>query len=114
MILVGVTFVPKSAAKAMAGKIISQTGITVHYEGLFPRLFLDDVRVTKTFLDLVSEPLALLMVGDVTFAKDVSPDLLLHKVTSIGLVGDASVEDPDLLPMVQFLAQGPGTVRVAS
>lgn len=115
VILIGVALLPRGAQKALAGKLINQTGEILYYEGANPRVFVEDMRFTKGFLDLVQEPMALLLIGDGTFAADVTPELLSRKVQSIALIGDATVEDPALLPMVQYLAKhAVGSIKVAS
>ena len=115
LILVGQILLPKSAQAAIAGKVISQTGHVLYYEGAAPRVFMQDMRFSKAFLDLVEEPLALVVLGDCTFAADVTPELLRQKVRSMALIGDATVEDPALQPVVQYLANPViGEITVAS
>lgn len=115
LVLIGSTFLPRSAQSALTGKIVSQAGEVLYYDGGNPRVFMDDVRVTKGFLELVKAPLALILVGDASFAGDVTPELLAQKVGSITAGGDVSVENPDLLPMVQYLAKSvSGSIQVAA
>ncbi len=114
LILVGVVMLPKSAMTAMAGKVITQVGQVVYYEGENPRVFMDDVRLTKAFFDLIEEPIALLLIGDPTFGADVTPELLRAKVRSMAVIGDVTLENADLLALIQFLAKplvGSVTVR---
>lgn len=106
VILIGHVLLPKSAERALAGKIINQTGQIVYYEGgTNLRVFMEDVCLTKAFFDLVEEPMTLVLVGDSTFSVDVTPEVLRQKVRSIALVGDATVENPDLQPVIQFMAK---------
>ena len=105
LILVGQVLLPKSAQSAIAGKIISQTGHLFYYEGSAPRVFMQDVHISKAFLELVEEPMALVLVGDSTFAADVTPELLRSKIRNLALIGDATVEDPALQPLLQYLAK---------
>jgi len=114
LILVGEPILPRSAQRALAGKIINQTGHVVYYDGENPRVFGDGTRFTKAFFELVQEPLVL-VAGDCTFAADVTPELLRQKVRSLALSGEATVERADLEPVVQYLATSTaGRVTVAA
>lgn len=115
VILVGQVLLPKSAQGPLATKIINQTGQILYYEGGNPRVFFEDVRITRGFLELLEDHTTLLLVGDSTFAADVPAALLRQRVQSIALLGDATVEAPTLQPLVQFLARpAVGSVKVAA
>ena len=115
LILVGQVVLPRSAQAAIAGKVLTQTGNLYYYEGVDPRVYMEDVRFTKAFFDLVQEPLNLVLIGDSTFAADVTPELLRQKVRHLALIGDATVENPDLQPLLQYLARpAAGSIAVAS
>lgn len=114
VVLVGQIVLPREAQGLLGCKIISQTGQVVYYDaGATPRVFLEDTHFSKAFFDLIPQPITLVLVGDCSFAADVTPEVLRAKVHSVVLVGDARVEDAALRPMLQYLATTlAGTISV--
>lgn len=106
LVLVGQVLLPQSGQSVLTGKILTQVGQIVYYDDSAPlRVFMTDLRLTKAFFDLVREPVSLVLVGDATFAADVTAEILQQKVHTLALVGDCQVEDPALLPHLQFMAK---------
>ena len=106
LVLSGQVLLPKSAQAIIAAKTLSTTGQIVYYDDdAPPRLFLGDTRLTKAFLEQFHDPMTLVLIGGGTFTADVTPDLLRSAVRSAVLIGHVTVENPDLAPVLQFLAR---------
>ncbi len=113
--LIGQIVLPKEAEALLTGKVISQVGQIAYYDGLNPRVFFEDTRLARAFFDLVDKPETLVLLGDTTFAADVTPELFRAKVAGVAIIGDVTLENADLRSVLQFLARTQfGEIHVAS
>jgi len=104
LMLIGQLFLPKDVYSALTAKITMQVGQVGQYTGDRVRIWVEDTRIDRAFLELIDEPTALVMFKQATFAADVLPELLKAKVTSIASTEDIYVENPDLETLVRYLA----------
>lgn len=104
IMLVGQIFVPKQAYADFADRISMQVGQIGHYVGERARLWTENARIDRAFLELIDEPTALVFFEEVTFAEDVTPDLLRAKISSIAATELIHVKNAELQGMVRFLA----------
>ena len=115
LILVGQILLPRSAQEHVAARILHEIGQVTYYDDdAKPWVFHGNTRLTAGFLDLLEEPRTLILMDQSTFAADVTPQLLRGKASGLVLLGDATVEEETLLPMVQYLAKTSlGSIRLA-
>lgn len=104
LMLIGQLFLPNDVYSALTAKITIQVGQVGQYTGDRVRIWVEDTRIDRAFLELIEEPTALVMFEQATFAADVLPELLNAKVTSIASTEDIYVENPDLEALVRYLA----------
>ncbi len=104
LMVVGQVFVPKEGQSMFTSKITMEVGQVGQYTGNLVRVWTEDTRFDRAFLELLQEPTALVMFDSATFAADVSPDLLKAKVSSIASTDDIRVESPDLVALVRYLS----------
>jgi hypothetical protein len=90
------------ASEVVLSSVLTIEGQLVWYDGQRPRIFSGSETFGRAFLELLDEPLALVLVGDHRFAADVPPALLREKVSSIALIGTVSAP-VELLPILQLL-----------
>ena len=101
IIAVGQAILPR-ASQDVLGPVMRVEGQTIWYRGTTPRLIMGEEEFGQQFLELVDEPISLIVFGHVRFSDDVSPDILRAKVAEIVLFG--SIRAPkNVIPVVQFL-----------
>lgn len=103
LMLIGQIFVPKAACSVFAERMTMQIGQIGHYVGEQARLWTEPTRIDRTFLELTAEPTACVFFEQVTFAEDVTADLLRAKVSSIAATDTIRVKNPELEGVVRFL-----------
>lgn len=102
VIAAGVIVAPAAQRDVIEPKL-EVTGQTSWYEGDDPRAFFDDTELGPDFFRLLDHKVSLVTFGDITLTEGVTEQMLLDKVSSIALFGDAIVP-PGLIGAVQVLA----------
>jgi hypothetical protein len=97
----GQLLLPRASEGTLA-PALSADGHIVWYGGERVRVFIGDERLGRGFFELLDEPLALVLVGDVVIEDDVPPTLLREKVTEITLVGTLTASR-EVVPVLQLL-----------
>ena len=97
----GQIFAVRGSETALGSKIGQMTG-QVFYLPAKMRSIMGDESVGKAFLDLLPEPTALVVMGELTFEDDVPAELLQSKIVEIVLMGEIHAPQA-LIPLVQFL-----------
>lgn len=115
LVLVGQIFVPRSGQGALSARTLHVGGQLFPYDDdARPRIFIGAPHLTRAFFEAGEEPMTLVLIGGGLFAADVTPDVLRHAVRSAVLIGGAAVENPDLAPVLQYLARTQlGAISVA-
>ncbi|HZO89718.1 MAG TPA: hypothetical protein VFB38_15420 [Chthonomonadaceae bacterium] len=67
-----------------------------------PRLFMGEERLGRQFLELLPKPTPIVIMGKLTFAEDVTVELLQQKVPEIVLMGQICAPEA-LIPILQVL-----------
>ena len=101
----GPMYVPKGSEGPIRAKLRDLRGPSFSYR--YPpgaRLIISEETFGRAFLEMLPEPTPLLVFGELTFEKDVTPELLKSKIPEIVLIGQISVPK-DLLPVVQILTE---------
>jgi len=99
----GQLFAPRSGEAAISAKLAQLNGQNFFLPS-DARTFMGEETVGKEFLELLEAPIALVVMGSLTFGSDVTRELLRSKVTEIVLMG--SIQAPaDLVPLVQVLTK---------
>lgn len=88
LIVAGQLFVPRASESAIGSKLHYSSGQIFYYKGGTPRMMVGDNRINAGFLEMASEPLTLILVGDTKFTSDITVELLQQKVHDLILIGD--------------------------
>jgi hypothetical protein len=103
LIINGVLAAPKESQAVLSGSISRMNGVTAYYSGTTPRVFTGHDHFTNAFFAYLELPITMILVGEFTFAPDVSAELLKEKVMELVLAGNLKAHR-DLVPLLQVLA----------
>ena len=92
-----------TASRDVLEPAIQVQGQAIWYEGVNPRVYFGDARIGPDFLRLLDPPAALMVLGDLTVAEDVTEAALREKLTGIAVFGDVFAP-AGLIGAVQILA----------
>ncbi|MFA9428846.1 hypothetical protein [Egicoccus sp. AB-alg2] len=81
------------ASEAVLAPVLTAEGQLVWYGGSRPRFFLGNESFGRDFFEALDDGTALVLVGDVEFADDVTPEVLRGRIEEITLVGRLSAPD---------------------
>ncbi|MCW3095986.1 MAG: hypothetical protein JWL77_1604, partial [Chthonomonadaceae bacterium] len=99
----GQIFATRGSESALIAKLIHIHG-QVFYLPANPRVFMGEESIGEAFLELLSEPTPLVIMGNLTIEKEVSAELLKSKISEIVLMGQLHVPKA-LLPLAQVLTK---------
>lgn len=99
--IAGQLLAPVGSEAALLSGIGNLTGQAVYYKP-GARMFMGHEKLGREFLELIDEPIALMITGHLEFEDDVTPDLLRAKISEIALCGHLEVPR-HLLAMAQLL-----------
>jgi len=97
----GQIFATKGSENAIGAKLISLQG-QIFYIPANPRLIMGEESIGQEFLELLPEPVPLVVMGKLTIEADVTREMLKSKINEITLMGDLNVPKT-LLPLAQVL-----------
>jgi hypothetical protein len=87
--IVGQLLAPRDSQSVLSGKLTQLTG-QILYIPPKSRLFMGNESINREFLELLSEPTPFVVMGNLTFEKDVTKDLVKEKIPEIVLMGNIS------------------------
>ncbi len=97
---IGQVFAPRGSEGALGAKLQIQG--QVFYLPADARTIMGDEKLGRQFLELLPKPVALVVMGQLTFTEEVTAELLQSKVTEIVLMGQIFAPEA-LVPLVQVL-----------
>jgi hypothetical protein len=97
----GQIFIPRGSEAAISSKLSRLEGQVIYYPA-GARFFYGTENFTAEFLELLPEPIPIMILGNGDFADDITVDLLRAKVTEIGLAGNI-VAPRHLVPLLNVL-----------
>ncbi|MDR3690409.1 MAG: hypothetical protein P4L46_13595 [Fimbriimonas sp.] len=99
----GQMFAPRSSQEVISCKLTHMTGQNFFLPNN-PRIFMGTESIGSEFLSLLDEPCPIVVMGTMTFERDVTKELLREKVSEIVLMG--TIEAPShLVPTLQILTK---------
>jgi hypothetical protein len=102
-----------AASRDVLEPAIQTQGQSIWYEGANPRIYNGDARLGADFLRLLDAPTALVVLGDLTIAADVTEEALREKLSGISVFGDV-ITPAKLVGAVQISATDIfGEIKVA-
>lgn len=99
----GQILAPLGSDVALTSAITGLMGQAFYYRA-GARIFMGHERLGREFFELVEEPIALMIVGHLEIADDVTPELFKAKVSEIAVCGNLEVPRT-LHALAQFLTQ---------
>ena len=102
--VIGNLFVPRGSEAALGAKLRHLIGNIIYYpadKGI-PRFWMDGESISREFLELLTEAMPFVIMGQVAIEDDVTADLLRSKVSEIVLAGTLKAPK-SLLPLLQVL-----------
>lgn len=101
------------AARDLLEPIMEAQGQTVWYRGQRPWVVTESTELGADFFRLLDEPIALVVLAELTITAGVTAELVREKVTSVALLGDVTAP-ADAVPALQALTtESFGAIRVA-
>lgn len=110
MVLVTGQFIAPEASRDVLEPAVQVHGQSAWYQGTRPKVFNDDTALGRDFFRLLREPVAVVVLGDLTLAAGVTEEMLFGKLTSLTVLGDV-ITSAQLLGAVQVLAEVFGETR---
>lgn len=102
--ITGQIILPREGAAALHKAVTSLTGQVVLYPEGEVRFLMGKERFGRAFLEMIDQPVCLVVLGKLVFDDDVEPDLLKAKVREVVLLG--KIDAPKALsPCLQYLAR---------
>lgn len=98
----GQVFAPVGSESAIDSKLKKITGQILYYPAGTVRVIIGIDTFDRAFLEALPEPLVLVVVGNLTFAKDVPADLLKQTIRHIALMGNINAPKA-IVPIVHVL-----------
>jgi hypothetical protein len=92
-----------AASRDVLEPAVQIQGQVIWYEGANPRVYNGDAQLNADFLRLLDAPIALVVLGDLNVADDVTEAALREKISAIAVFGDV-IAPPPLIGMMQVLA----------
>lgn len=87
--IVGQLLAPRDSQAVLSAKLTQLTG-QVLYIPSKSRLFMGNESINQEFLELLSEPTPIVVMGNLTLERDVTKDMLKTKIPEIVLMGNVS------------------------
>jgi hypothetical protein len=100
----GQLYAPRGSESTIASKLTQFSG-KVFYLPANARHLTGNNTIGQAYLELLPEPSALVVTGDLIFDADVTMETLRAKVPEIALLGGAITAPKALLPLLQILTQ---------
>lgn len=97
----GQVFAPRGSEVAIMAKLTQMNG-QVFYLPENPRIVMGEQTIGAEFLELLPNPTAFVVMGNLTFESDVPRDLLREKVPEIVLMGEI-VAPKALVPLLEVI-----------
>lgn len=111
IIVSGQLIAPRDSRDRFGSKL-ELAGTSVWYRGANPRVVGRDETYDADFLSLVDEPLSLIVTGNLTFADDVSNELIKKAVADIVLTGTITVPPSGQAAVRLLNRDGGGKIKI--
>ncbi|NLT42152.1 MAG: hypothetical protein GXX93_05730 [Anaerolineae bacterium] len=101
--VIGQLLAPRGSEGVLTAKIAKLTGQAVYLTGMeHARFIMGKERIGRAFLELLTHPTPLVVVGKLTIEEGTPADLLREKVPEIALLGKIQAPE-ELVPLLQVL-----------
>ncbi|MFD1675908.1 hypothetical protein [Alicyclobacillus fodiniaquatilis] len=88
LVVAGQLLAPRASESVIGAKLQYSAGQILYYKGGTPRMLVGNNTITADFLEMASDPLTLILIGDTRFTSEVTVDLLRNKVHDLVLIGN--------------------------